>query len=284
MIIQLIINSFILGATIALMAVGFTLIFGILRVINFWHGEAYMLGATFVFYSMTYLGVSYWWALVVAVIAVGAIGYGLYWIIFRRFQGNLMGGVIAGIALSLATVNSMWYIIGPRPRPIQSVIKGTVEIFGGIVSWERIMVFIVSISLISILAWFIKYNKFGRAMRAVQQDPEAAASLGINVSRIYGITFAISASLASVAGGLMAPIVSLTPTIGIQPLTFAFIVVILGGMGSVTGAFIASFIIGFQQSFTAAFWGSEYALAVSFGLAIIVLIVRPSGLLGKDSS
>jgi len=282
MTVQLIINGFVLGAEIALMAIGFTLIFGILRIVNFWHGEAYMLGAVLVFFLAMNAGIGYPWALLIALAAVGALGWSSDKLIFRRFHGNLVSGAVAAIAISLGLQNIMWYVFGPRPRSIPSVIGGTTEIFGATVSNERLLIVGVSISVILALAWFISSTRLGKAMRAVQQDSEAALTMGISVSRICALTFGMATALAALAGGLVAPVYSISPAMGLGPLMLAFIVVVMGGLGSIMGAFIASFVVGFLQSFTVAYWGAEFSLAVSFGLAMLILMVRPRGLLGHD--
>ena len=269
MTVQLILNGFVLGAEIALMAIGFTLIFGILRIVNVWHGEAYMLGAVLVFFLAMNAGIGYPWALLIALAAVGALGWSSDKLIFRRFHGNLVGGAVAAIAISLGLQNIMWYVFGPRPRSLPSVIGGTTEIS-------------VDVRVILALSWFISSTKLGKAMRAVQQDSEAALTLGISVSRICALTFGMATALAALAGALVAPVYSISPAMGLGPLMLAFIVVVVGGLGSIMGAFIASFIIGFLQSFTVAYWGAEFSLAVSFGLAMLVLIVRPRGLWGHD--
>lgn len=282
MIAQLALNGLVLGSTIALMAIGFTLIFGILRIVNFWHGEAYMLGAVFVFFLMIEAGVNYVPALIIATAAVGLLGWGADKVIFHRFHGNLMGGVVAAIALSLGFQNIMWFIFGPRPRAVPSVVVGNVEIFGVSVSAERLLIVGISFAVILALAWFIRYAKLGKAMRAVQQDSEAALTLGISAKHICALTFGMATGLAALAGSLIAPLYSINPAMGTEALLLAFIVVLLGGLGSVLGAFIASFIIGFQQSFTSAYLGPEFALGISFGIALLVLILLPRGLMGHD--
>lgn len=279
---QLVLNSVVLGSTIALMAVGFTLIFGILRIVNFWHGEAYMFGAAIVYFVSVRLGSSYIGALIAAVVAVSLMGWVSHRLVFSRFHGNLLGALVVGIALSLAFQNSMWYSLGPRPVGIPSVITGTVTLFGATVSSERLLVVGVSIAVIAILTWFIKFTRLGQAMRAVQQDSEAALTMGISVKQICGLTFAIATGLAALAGGLVAPLFHVAPPMGTEPLLITFIVVILGGLGSIMGALIVSFAIGFQQSFMAAYWGSEYIITASFALAMLVLIFRPTGLMGHD--
>jgi branched-chain amino acid transport system permease protein len=227
-------------------------------------------------------GIGYPWALLIALAAVGALGWSSDKLIFRRFHGNLVGGAVAAIAISLGLQNIMWYAFGPRPRGIPSVIGGTTDIFGATVSNERLLIVGVSISVILALAWFISSTKLGKAMRAVQQDSEAALTMGISVSRICALTFGMATALAALAGGLVAPVYSINPAMGLGPLMLAFIVVVMGGLGSIMGAFIASFVVGFLQSFTVAYWGAEFSLAVSFGLAMLILMVRPRGLLGHD--
>jgi len=150
------------------------------------------------------------------------------------------------------------------------------------ISMERLLILAVSIVVMIILFWFIKYTKVGKAMRAVQQDSEAALTMGINVKFICGLTFGIATALAALAGALVGPLFSVSPSMGTQPLIFAMAVVIVGGLGSVMGAFIASILIGFQQSFTEAYWGPQFALAVSFGMALLILLFRPKGLMGHD--
>lgn len=282
MIEQLVLNSLVLGAMIALMAIGFTLIFGILRIVNFWHGEAYMFGAAIVYFLSVSLGANYFVALIVAIAGVGLLGWVSDRFIFRRFHGNLIGALVVGIALSLGFQNSMWYGLGPRPVGIPSVITGTATIFGASVSAERLLIVAVSIVVISALALFIKSSKLGQAMRAVQQDSEAALTQGINVKHICGLTFGIATALAALAGGLVAPLFHVAPPMGTEPLLLTFIVVILGGLGSIMGALIASLIIGFQQCFMAAYWGSEFTITASFALAMLILIFRPTGLMGHE--
>ena len=282
MIDQIIANGLVLGAIIALMAIGMTLIFGILRIVNFAHGEFYMLGAVMVFYSMVQVGIGYIWASLIAIATTGLLGWVSERFVFRRFHGDLIGGCVAAIALSIGFQAISWVIFGPRPGRVSSVVTGSVEIFGATLTTERLLITGVSLTVLLGMAWLISRTKLGKAMRAVQQDSEAAQSQGISVKFISGLTFVIAAALAALAGVLVAPLYTITPGIGVMPLIFAFIVIIVGGMGSIMGAFVAAFIIGFQQSFTSSFWGPQFSLAVSFGLAIIILIFRPRGLMGHD--
>lgn len=279
---QLLVSGFVLGAVIALMAIGMTLIFSVLRIVNYAHGEMYMFGAAIVYLLLVrYQVTNYVLACLVAVLAVGLLGWVLDKIIFRRFHGNLMGGVIAAIGLLMIFQNMMWPILGPLPLSVPTVVEGVTQIFGASVSLERLVVVGISVVVILTLTWFVKYTKMGKAIRAVQQDAEAARTRGINVHHVAAVTFAIATGLAALAGALIAPLYLIEPPMGFMPLEFAFIVIILGGMGSIMGSFIAAFIIGLQYILTSAFWGLEWAMAMSFALAMIILLVRPRGLMGQ---
>jgi len=277
---QLIINGLVLSLTIALVAAGMTLIFGILRVVNFAHGEFYMFGAVIAFFAMNRAGMGYIEASILAVAAIGLGGWVINRLVFRRFHGKLIEGCIAAIALSIGFQQVGWIIFGPHQQILTSPLTGSVEIFGAIVTMDRLLIIGVALVVILGLAWLIRYTKLGRSMRAVQQDSEAALTLGISVYRVAGLTFGIATALAALAGTLVGTVYTVYPTMGMLPLTFAFIVIIVGGMGSVMGAFIAAFIIGFQHSLTSTFWGPQFALGLSLGLAILMLIFRPRGLMG----
>jgi len=281
MAVQLIINGLVLSSTIALMAIGMTLIFGMMRVVNFAHGEFYMFGAVIVFYLMTLGGLGYIEASIICVAAMFLMGLVLNRLVFRRFHGKLIEGYIAAIALSIGFQATTWVIFGPRQRVIPSLVTGQVEILGATVTLERLLVIGVALAATFGLAWLTGHTKLGKSMRAVQQDSESALTLGISVNRVAGVTFAMATALAALAGILVAPLFSITPVMGNMPLTFAFIVIIIGGMGSLTGALIAAFIIGFQHSLTSVFWGPQFAMGASFVVAILVLIFRPRGLMGN---
>ncbi len=279
---QVIMNSIVLGLTLALMGIGLTLIYGILLVVNFAHGEFYMLGAVFIYYITSLTGMGYWVSAVLAIAAVGVIGWVLEVLVFRRFHGDLIGGCIAAIALSIGIENITWEIWGPRTRAVAAPVGGETQIFGAILTNDRLLMAAVSLVTILVLAWFIKYHKLGKAMRAVSQDAEAARVQGISSAKIMALAFGVATGLAALAGVLVAPNTFVNPAMGSLPLTFAFIVVIIGGMGSVTGSLIASMVIGLQQNLTALWLGAQWSLGVAFLLAIIVLVVRPKGLLGHE--
>jgi branched-chain amino acid transport system permease protein len=282
MVSQVIANSIVLGLTLALMAIGLTLIYGILMVVNFAHGEFYMLGAVVLFYIMDTVRVGYVVASILSIIIVGFVGWLAEKYIFRRFHGDLIGGCIAAIAMSLGMQSIVWEVFGPRTHTVHAPVSGSVHILGAIVSNERVIIAIVSLVSILALAWFIKYAKLGKAMRALSEDREAARVQGIPANRISALAFGIATALAALAGVLVAPESFVNPAMGSIPLVFAFIVVIIGGMGSVMGSFLASLLIGFQQNLTTLWWGSQYSLGVAFLLAMVMLMVWPKGMMGHE--
>ena len=282
MIAQLILNGFVHGAIIALMATGLNLIFGILRVVNFWHGEAFMFGAVIVYFLNVAAGVNYWLALPISVACIVLLGWGLDKAIFSRLRGDILGGAMVALGLSLVFLNMMWPILGPLPKSIPSVVTGTVEIGGAVVSAERLLVVCVSFAVVGGLFWLIKYTNLGKSMRAVQQDREVALVQGINVERVCGMTYGMATGLAALAGGLVGPLFAVAPPMGMSMMLLSLVVVVLGGMGTIIGALIASLIIGFQQSFTVAYIGAEWGLAISAIIAMAVLAIRPRGLAGRE--
>ena len=279
---QVIVNSIVLGLTLALMGIGLTLIYGILLVVNFAHGEFYMLGAVFLYYVVSIAHMGYWVSAIVAIVAVGVLGWILEVLVFRRFHGDLIGGAIAAIALTVGIQSITWEVWGPRTRAVPVPVQGTTHIAGAVITNDRLLMALVSLVTILALAWFIKFHRVGKAMRAVSQDSEAARVQGISSMRISALAFGVATGLAALAGVLVAPNTFINPAMGSVPLTFAFIVVIIGGMGSVAGSLIASMIIGLQQNLTALWLGEQWSICIAFALAIIVLIVSPRGLMGHD--
>ena len=279
---QVIANSIVLGLTLALMAIGLTLIYGILLVVNFAHGEFYMLGAVFLYYVTSSTGLGYWVSAAAAIVAVGALGWVLEVLVFRRFHGDLIGGCIAAIALTIGIQSITWEVWGPRTRAVESPVHGTIRdlrrhrLQRAPADRRRLAGHHPRPGLVH------QVRRLGKAMRAVSEDSEAARVQGIPAMKISALAFGIATGLAALAGVLVAPSTFVNPAMGSIPLTFAFIVVIIGGMGSVTGSLIASMVVGLQQNLTALWLGSQWSIGVAFLLAIVVLVVSPKGLMGHD--
>jgi branched-chain amino acid transport system permease protein len=261
------------------MAIGLTLVFGILRVLNFAHGAMLMLGAYATLWLTSDVGISYFVAIPGAALFVGLIGAFLAMTVFRRFQGMLVEGAIAAVALALLMINGA-FVLFPAAETVDGGIDGVIVVGDVRLISHRIFIIVVSIALVVALTLFVDRSRWGRALRAVQQDPHVARMQGIDVNRVNVVTFALGGALAGIAGALVAPEAPLVPSMGDTPLLLALVVIIVGGMGSVTGALYAALGIGLLQSAVATYWVAEAATWTSFAVAILVLTIRPRGLLG----
>ena len=274
-------NGLVIGAMYMLMAVGFTLVFGIMRVVNFAHGEFYMLGAFTAFFAYADWEMPFIVCLAIAAITIGILGMLIERTLIQPFRSDEMSGMIATLAISVIIQNGAVLLLGPAPRAMPDIVRGTLAIGPFSFPWSRLLV-IAAAALIFIVFWlFMERTRLGRAMRAVAQDTETALIQGIRVNYIYPLAFGISVALAALAGALMGPIFSVSPFIGLTPMLKAFVVVILGGLGSVPGAVVGGLLLGLIESFTATIWGSLVSDILQLLLVILILLVRPSGLLGQ---
>ena len=278
---QALLNGLVIGAMYMLMAVGFTLVFGIMRVVNFAHGEFYMLGAYTGFFTYVYWEIPFVACLIVAALIVGILGMLVERTLIQPFRSDEMSGMIATLAISVIIQNGAVLLWGPVPRAMPDIVTGTLAIGPFSFPWSRLVV-IAAAALIFVVFWvFMQRTRLGRAMRAVAQDTETALIQGIRVNYIYPLAFGISVALAALAGALMGPVFSVSPFVGSTPMLKAFVVVILGGLGSVPGAVVGGLLLGMIESFTATMFGSLVSDILQLLLVILILLVRPSGLLGQ---
>jgi len=286
LIISGILNGLVIGSMYALMAVGFTLIYGILHVVNFAHGSLYMLGAYTAFLSITYLNLDPMIAVLVSFATIFMVGFIIEKSLIKplRIRGRdlILSSILVTIGLSIVIENVMLEIFGAYPKGYETLYPGKVIIAGAIISIERIIILIASLILVAFFSIFVKYSRLGKSMRAVAMNKEAAIVAGIDITRIYSLTFAISAGLAAAAGALLLPINFAHPFVGHDPLRIMFVVVVLGGLGSVTGALLAGYILGLTQSFVTIYFGSVVHDMLAFLVLVIVLLLRPQGLLGWE--
>lgn len=281
--IQVAFNGVSFGASLALVAVGLTLVFGILRIVNFAHGAMFMLGAYVTYYLTEEAGLAYFVAVLGAGAALALFGALLDVVVFRRFRGLLLEGAIAAIALALLIESIAIVVFGGTARRVDSPLSDTVVDIGDVhLFGQRLFIIAAAAALILLLRWFVSSTRQGRALRAVQQDPEVARLQGIDVDRMTILAFAIGGALAGLAGALIAPDQVLFPGMGQTPLLLAFVVIILGGMGSVSGALVAAMLVGLLQSAVTTYWVPEAAMWTSFALALLILTVRPQGLFGHE--
>ncbi|MBN8988978.1 MAG: branched-chain amino acid ABC transporter permease [Rhizobiales bacterium] len=278
---QAVLNGLVIGAMYMLMAVGFTLVFGIMRVVNFAHGEFYMLGAFTGFFTYVYWEIPFVVCLIIAASTVGILGMLVERTLIQPFRADEMSGMIATLAISVIIQNGAVLLWGPVPRAMPDIVTGTLAIGPFNFPWSRLVV-IAAAALIFACFWlFMQRTRLGRAMRAVAQDTETALIQGIRVNYIYPLAFGMSVALAALAGALMGPVFSVSPFVGATPMLKAFVVVILGGLGSVPGAVVGGLMLGMIESFTATAFGSLVSDILQLLLVILILLVRPAGLLGQ---
>jgi branched-chain amino acid transport system permease protein len=262
------------------MALGLTLMFGMMHIINFAHGAIYMLGAFVIYYVYFQWGAPYFAALVLAMLILGASGYLVERSIYRPVKGGIEPTLVALLALTTLLQAAGYPVFGTLDKHVPPVFSGARNVLGVMISVERLMIIPIAGVLVVGLYLFINKTRMGAAMRAIEQDKEAAALQGVNVNVINGLAFAVGFALAAAAGALMAPIFKLDPMMGEQPLLKAFIIIILGGLGSIPGAILGGLILGLIDSVVATALGAEPAFLLSFVFIILLLLFRPTGLFG----
>ncbi len=281
---QVALNGLTLGLFYVLMALGFTLIFGILRVINFTHGQFLTWGAYAVFVLTASVGIPFPIALVAAAALLAGVGVLLERSLFRRVAGQEFPGLVLALGVAIIMQNLALIVFGPDPVSVQLPVAGALQLAGASLPLQRLLV--VGMALLALAGFhlLVQHTDQGRALRAVAQDPEVAALQGIRRGRIYALAFGIGTLLAGLAGGLIGPLFSITPTMGEGPLVKAFIVVIIGGLGSISGAALGGLLLGLMESSVGFALGSAAADQLAFMAVILFLLLRPNGLLGTPES
>jgi branched-chain amino acid transport system permease protein len=275
-------HGLVFGAALGLLALGLTVIFGLLGVMNFAHGELYMLGA---YAGIAAIGVtqSFWVALVLAPLAVGIIGAATEVLTLRPlYRREPLYGLILTFGLALVFREAVRQIWGGDMRRILPPFTGSTPLLG--MTYPNYRLFLLASASVLLLAiWlFFTRTRAGIVVRAAVQDAEMLDGLGVNVRRVFTLTFAASAALAALAGLLMAPEFTVYPQMGVEFILLAFIVVILGGMGSLGGSVVAAFVIGVAQSLFSLWMNPQRVAIAIFGIMIVVLVVRPRGFFGRE--
>ena len=274
-----------LGSTYAIVALGLTLVFGILHIPNFAHGHLYMLGAYITFFLMTLYGFNFWTALVTSMVALGLIGMLIERVIYRPLRDRPhINSFISAIGALIILETSVIAIWGPQGRRIPNPYPDIVELLGITMSSQRLLVIVAAISMIVLLQIFIKKTTPGTTIEAIAQNREGAMLVGINVNRVSSLTFAISTATAAAAASLVAPIFMISPTMGALLGMKAFVIVILGGLGSIPGAIVGGYILGLLEAIGGGYLSAAYKDVYAFGALILILSIRPTGLFGKELS
>ncbi len=279
---QTLVNGLQLGVVFVLIALGLTLVFSIMHIINFAHGEFYMLGGYALFYFFAQFGVNYFVAIVISMLLVGLIAVLIERGVFRPLRDFPLRALVASLALVMLLQGAGLLGFGPEDRGVPAVVTGTLALGGTIFAKERLMVMGIAGLLVVLLYLFLHRMKLGWAMRAVAQEKEAAALQGISVNRTSAIAFGLGCALAAGAGALAAPMFYIHPFMGSMPVMKAFVVIILGGLGSIPGAVAGGLILGLVESFGTTFAGGVVSSMLSFLILILVLIIRPTGLFGHE--
>jgi branched-chain amino acid transport system permease protein len=280
---QHLVNAVILGGTYALLGIGLTLIFGIMRVVNFTHGELYAFGAYIVYFISAALGLGFFLALATAVAAGIALGAVMEIALLRPMRNADIDTVmLVMIGAWIVMQNSELLLWGGVAKAIVTPFPETPLVIGPIsVSWLRLFVLLVACLLIVASYALIHRTRLGKAMRATFQDRETAALMGVNVEAIHTATFAIGSGLAAAAGALLGPVFLVTPTMGDLASLKAFAIVILGGLGNITGATLGGFVLALVEEIGAGYISSGYRDAMGFLVIIVVLLFRPTGLFAR---
>jgi branched-chain amino acid transport system permease protein len=280
---QQVINGLILGGAYSLISIGLTMIFGIMHISNFAHGTIYMLGGyTMYFFSMAF-GLPFSLSVFLSILTIGLLGIAIERIVFRPvYKGPILSDLIISLGLLIFLENGAQLLWGKETLGVKTpYTEIIIPIFSASCTLQRIIVFLVSILLIGALYLFLNFTKTGKAIVATSQNPRGASLVGIDIPKIYILTFAISSAFAAAAGALLAPIFYVYPTMGGMPLLKAFVVVVLGGMGNVQGAAVGGFLVGVAESLGGAYISSDYKNAFAFIILISMLLIRPQGLFGK---
>ena len=285
---QQLINGLSLGSVYALIALGYTMVYGIVKLINFAHGDILMLGAYSGYFVLRQFGttpVGMFLAFIFAMVVCAVISILIERFAYRPLRSApRLNSLITAIAVSLILQNGARVLpfIGPNPRQYPTM--ETININLGVLSISNIQIIVIALSaiLMLILNYIINYTKTGKAMRAVSYDMQAASLMGISVNKTIAFTFALGAVLAAAGGVLYATAYpQIEPTMGTMPGLKAFVAAVLGGIGSVPGAMLGGYILGVAETMTKGFIDSQYADAISFSILIIILLVKPTGILGE---
>lgn len=279
---QTAIAGLLLGGVYALISIGLSLIFGVVRIINFAHGELVMLGMFATYWLWRGFGLDPY----LSILIVAPLMFGVGVLIQRTVLQPILSSsaimkIFATVGLSLVLQNLALYLWGGNYRSVRVAYStATIKIGGAAVSVPRLVAFAVALVLVAMLFVVLKRTMLGSALRAVAEDRDTAALLGLGVSSLYLVTFGIGAALAGIAGALLMPFTSATPTIGVGYTLIAFVVVVLGGMGNTLGALLGGLLIGVVETLAGTYIDPQLPHVVVFGLFIVVLLIRPRGLFG----
>jgi branched-chain amino acid transport system permease protein len=281
--VQAVIDGILSGALYALIGMGMALVFGVMRIVNFAHGAFLMVGMYITFLLFQEAGVNPYYGFLLAGAGLFLLGYVVYRLLERVRQESHFRQILFTSGISLILIDLARVIFSANYRQINlPMLTKNIHFAGVTVNAPRLFSFGIAVGCISLLYLFVVRAPAGRAVRAVAQNREVAPLVGINVNRIQALAFAMGAAAAGISGGLLLPVLYLYPTVGEEFTLKAFVMVVLGGMGSIIGAAVGGLVLGIAESLTSLFWGQQWAVLVDFLIFLFVLFIRPSGIFGSQ--
>ncbi|MDY3225342.1 MAG: branched-chain amino acid ABC transporter permease [Candidatus Faecousia sp.] len=286
-ILQYLINGISIGSVYAIIALGYTMVYGIAKMLNFAHGDIIMVGAYISFCATNYLGLPSWVSLIAAVVVCTVLGIAIEGLAYKPLRGTpSLAVLITAIGVSYFLQNAAQLIWSSSPKNFTSIVTmKPISLMGGklVITGEVLLTVAVCILVMVGLTLFTGKTRTGKAMRAVSEDRDAAQLMGINVNQTISTTFAIGSALAAIAGVLLCSTVpTLQPTTGSMPGIRAFTAAVFGGIGSIPGAMLGGILLGIIETFSKAYLSTQFSDAIVFSVLIIILLVKPAGLLGKQ--
>jgi branched-chain amino acid transport system permease protein len=281
---QIVVYGAVISAIYAMLAVGFTLIFGVARILNLAHGAFYALGAYGVYVLTAYGHLPLLVAAAVSILFVAGFGAAMERVLVRPLRRSTLAVLMITLAVSLMVEQILLLIFGSEARNVPSMVDATIAIGGVDISGQRLIALTGGIVILAGLWLFMQKTRLGAAILAVSQDAEGAQYMGIPSDRIYSIVMALSAGIAAAAGVLVAPFQTVIPGMGLLPLVKAFAIVIVGGLGSIPGSILGALLLGYSETIVAFNVSIEWAQIVSVAAVLITLIIRPAGFFGKRAA
>jgi branched-chain amino acid transport system permease protein len=282
--IQILVYGAVISAIYAMLAVGFTLIFGVARILNLAHGSFYALGA-YAVYTLTALAhLPLWLAAVLAVLFVAAFGILIERVLVRPLRKSSLAVLLITLAVALMVEQALLLTFGSEARNVPSMVSTTYHFAGVDISGQRLMALTGGIVVLMGLWAFMQHTRLGSAILAISQDAEAAQYMGIPSDRIYSIVMGLSAGIAATAGVLVAPFQTVIPGMGLLPLVKAFAIVVVGGLGSIPGSIVGALLLGYSETIIAFKVSIEWSQIVSVAAVLLTLVLRPAGFFGKRAA
>jgi branched-chain amino acid transport system permease protein len=272
------------GAVYCVIAVGLSLVYGASRILNFAHGSLYSLGGYLGWFLVAgYFNLPLWLTFLIAIPILFTIGVGIERLIIRPLRGRSnwkISAIMVTLGLAFILENGFQIVFGPGTKSIPPFVEGVITIGDITLSWYKLSMLVISLLLVGTLEYFLAYTRYGQAVRAVSQDMQGAKQVGIDVNRVFAVTFGLSVVLAGIAGILLAPIFLVSPLGGWGPFLKAFVIVVLGGLGSTKGAFVAAFLLGIAEALVIFYLGPNWSMPAWLVILVVVLMARPKGLFG----